>query len=57
MELKFSPPILEKIPTYQISWKSVHWEPNCSMRTERQQRQTWRRYCQRAFKNGECTLF
>ena len=21
---------------YQISWKSVHWEPSCSMRTDRQ---------------------
>jgi len=28
-----------EILKYQISWKSVHWEPNCSMRTEGQ---TWR---------------
>jgi hypothetical protein len=24
-----------KILKYQISWKSVHWEPRCSMRTDR----------------------
>ena len=23
-----------KIPKYQISWKSVHWGPSCSMRTD-----------------------
>ena len=28
-----------KILKYQISWKSVQWEPTCSMRTDRQ---TWR---------------
>ena len=25
-----------KILTYQISWKSIQWEPSCSMRTDRQ---------------------
>jgi len=25
-----------KILKCQISWKSVQWEPNCSMRTDRQ---------------------
>jgi len=24
-----------KILKYHISWKSVQWEPNCSMRTDR----------------------
>jgi len=24
-----------KIPKYKISWKSIHWEPSCSMRTKR----------------------
>jgi hypothetical protein len=28
-----------KIPKYQVSWKSVQWEPSCSMRTDGQ---TWR---------------
>jgi len=28
-----------KIFKYQMSWKSVEWEPTCSMRTDRQ---TWR---------------
>jgi len=27
-----------KILTYQISWKSVQWEPSCAMRTDRR---TW----------------
>jgi len=24
-----------KIPKYKISWKSIHWEPSCSMWTKR----------------------
>jgi len=28
-----------KVSKCQISWKSVHWEPSCSMRTDRQ---AWR---------------
>jgi len=40
-----------KILKYQISWKSVRWEPSCSMRTDGQ---TWRsqlsfsKICERA---------
>jgi len=42
MELEFSRKIFEKLK-HQISWKSVQWEPSCSMRTDRQtDRQTWR---------------
>ena len=26
-----------KIPRYQMSWKSVHWEQSCSMRTDSRQ--------------------
>jgi len=31
MKLEFSGQILEKYSDNQISWKSVHWEPSCSM--------------------------
>jgi hypothetical protein len=34
-----SPTDFRKIFEYQISWKSVEWEPSCSVRTDRQ---TWR---------------
>ena len=34
MKLEFSRQILEKILIYQISWKSVQWEPSCSMPTD-----------------------
>ena len=33
MRLEFSVQIFEKILKYQMSWKSVHWEPSCSLRT------------------------
>ena len=33
MKLKLSRQIFEKLK-YQISWKSVQWQPNCSMRTD-----------------------
>jgi hypothetical protein len=36
MKLEFSQQIFEKILEYQISRKSVQWEPSCSMRTDRQ---------------------
>jgi len=37
MKFEFSRQILEKnILRYQISWKFVHWEPSCSMRTDGQ---------------------
>jgi len=34
MKLEFSLHILEKSSQYQISWKTVQWEPTCSMRTD-----------------------
>jgi len=34
MKLEFSRQIFEKIPKYQISWKSVPWVPSCSIRTD-----------------------
>ena len=42
-----------KIPKNQISWKSVQWEPSCSMRTDRQTDMTklivaFRQFCERA---------
>ena len=33
MKLDFSQHIFKKIHKNQISWKSVHWEPSCSMHT------------------------
>ena len=36
MKLEFSRRVLLKIPKNQILWKSVHWEPSCFMRTDRQ---------------------
>ena len=35
MKLEFSQQIFEK-PSYQISWKSVQWEPSFSMQTDGQ---------------------
>ena len=32
-EREFSGQNFQKLPKYQISWKSVQWEPSCSMWT------------------------
>jgi len=38
---KFSTDV-QKLPKYHVLWKSVKWEPSCSMRAEGQtDRQTW----------------
>jgi len=34
LKLVFSRQIFRLILKYQISWKSVRWEPSCSMRTD-----------------------
>jgi len=34
-ELEFSRQIFKKIFKQHIAWKSVRWEPGCSMRTDR----------------------
>jgi hypothetical protein len=47
-----------RIFKYQISWKSVQWEPSCSMRRNGQ-RETWRSFslfCKRALKNRHLRL-
>jgi len=38
MKLNFSRQIFEKCSDTKISWKSVQWEPNRSVRTDRQRR-------------------
>jgi len=35
MKLEFSQQFIQKIHKYQISWKSVQWEPSSSTRTDR----------------------
>jgi len=43
MKRAFSRTNFRKILTYKISWKSVQWEPSCSMRTDGQTvGQMWR---------------
>jgi len=50
MKFEYSRQILEKF-SYLISWKSVHWEPSCSMRTYRQEANSrFSQFCQRAKK-------
>jgi hypothetical protein len=34
MKLEFSQQIFEKVKKYQVSSKSIQWEPSCSMRTD-----------------------
>ena len=42
MKLGFSRQFLgEKKFRYEISWKSVQWEPSCSLRTDRQLWRSW----------------
>jgi len=42
VKLEFSLQIFLKVLKYQISWKSVWWEPSCSMQTDgHMDRQTW----------------
>ena len=55
MELEF-PRHIRKILKYQIPWKSVQWEPSCSMRTDRQTdrhdeaNSRFSQFCERAWK-------
>jgi hypothetical protein len=53
MNLEFSRQIFEKIHKHQISWKSVQWEPSCSMRTDRHDEGNSRflQFCDRPLKH------
>jgi hypothetical protein len=42
MELQTPRHNFREIVRYQMSWKSVQWEPSCCMRTDRQ---TWQSQC------------
>jgi hypothetical protein len=50
---------LRKISKYQITWKSVHWEPSCSMRTDRHYEAHCRfsQFCERASKLFRYALY
>ena len=56
MKLKFSRQIFEKMRKYQISCKSVQWEPSCSMRTEMTKLIVVFRNCANAPKNDNAML-
>jgi len=54
MKLEFTLQIFEKIIRYQISWKSVHWAPSYSMRTDGADRHDednscFSKFCERAW--------